>query len=332
LILVSILDSSLGPALLANVFDDVVKCTMRKSKTGSEAVQAYTMLVEVIDPFFLWKTLFVKVYNCSNDGEDNTENFRFVEFVVEHLTNPDDETEKIHLPYFYFLLAERLRTNYKSSDFIKLVQRVCGKLQDGVFVGCWNLKDFRKVRIEQMKSPTSALTDEFSRQSSAANIAVSARDSSMPGSPIKKVSTTEWLPNVEDIYRMYNIKSGNSTENDLFLSRFRIGSTSVSGALSFIKRFLEYLVETYINFAASNVVDSLCATCRIMKRHLDVKHDGSEIESALATLKKAAFISPHFKVFNLSVQILLLLPNALGDCEYELITKVLLIYLSFGIT
>lgn len=68
-IMISLLDRTIGQEILPDIFESIVLSTMLHTqdiKKASKVLKSYSLLIDVIDPFFVWKTLVHKLSGCKD--------------------------------------------------------------------------------------------------------------------------------------------------------------------------------------------------------------------------------------------------------------------------
>lgn len=235
------------------------------------------------------------------------QNIDFIEFVFNNL-KLDEESEKIHMPFFYFLLADNLKFFYgrpSFENFILLLEKVCFKLDNKVFVTSEKLGEYCKPKFNPLKSPTSCQFD-IPPTPSMEHLASSPVFPPIPTiiEPEKSncLELNTWVPNVSDILRMY--KNIHNEEKE-FLSNIRTGKLPIQSALNVILEFFG----SYISFSNSAVASKIIEIqYNIIFRHH--KTAGITFSIELSEKLYQCFLKAEsFTTFKCCAELLLNVPN-----------------------
>ena len=302
LILISLLDRSFGNAIVGDLFVDIIQATMDKQESSTpeytkalsndlqllnkgddpkisgnttadlimEVNKASGMLFDALDPFFIWKRLqlFLKEHELTE------QHCQLIIFILDHFHLSDDETVKIHLPLFYYALAEKiLHLSQRGWDHLLLCQKLLVKIEKTTFVSILSLKDFRAARqSELLQSPVSGLPQSpslgMSRESSHAGLDLDI--------------------SLEVIYKMYEcLESPEKIESSRFLSRIKMGEPVLTATLEYMCRLLDQLNQSlFENGGNEGLLNLWKMTREIIQIHLQANpHEFHHVFQFLGSLK-----------------------------------------------
>jgi hypothetical protein len=188
--------------------------------------------------------------------------------------------------------------------YIQLLEKICFKMRNAVFLNSGNLQDYRKSKFD-LSSPDSLASESgLSRQSSIVSPLLFSPKPKVLDAQLRVAESPNhilWTPNIPDLVEMYMI--GDKHEKDEFLSHFIIGKLPLDEALISILAFFETLVSS-----SSNISQPLVIVCKIIKRHNELEHFFLPT-SLFERLTEYSLKCPTFEAFKTCFEILIFNPN-----------------------
>ncbi|KAJ3063956.1 hypothetical protein HK102_008342, partial [Quaeritorhiza haematococci] len=108
-VIISLLDKAeIGHVVLNEVMVDILWSLKEKcasSPFGTELLQTANMLFNMMEPFMIWRHLCRLVLRSDGDPNFNTvQVYELIDFTLSRLRWMEDESRRVHLPFFYYLL------------------------------------------------------------------------------------------------------------------------------------------------------------------------------------------------------------------------------------
>ena len=156
-----------------------------------------TGLFAAINPYLFWKSIHFWIL------EGSEVSIQVVSFIVNNFTFAEEETQKVHLPFFYYTLTS-LTANIEQSDDkvannLQLAASISNIISNTVLTNSWNLSEFRGPSQEENSIPT---------------------PSPHVLSPVTPLPTTI---SVEDISSIYISQDGSDRHRKLLFQRIIVG-------------------------------------------------------------------------------------------------------------
>lgn len=265
----------IGAFVLESVFMCVFEAVLLEpsSSKRDEMILSSKRLYDCLDTFFTWKKLF-EMLNVADYSDPFAATITL--FLIDSYPNIDEETLKIHMPYLYFLLLNRMSFKSDVSYFI-LLDNLGKRIDISAFNFSWKLSDFRR-------NNSVASTPLFS-----------------PMADCNPGASTHWEANIKDIEIMYRLQSMQGSDNYEFKSLLILltaGEPIMSAAL-----------ERAINiFETSDIAEKEFELkwkllTSVISRHMTLISftDPSRI---IATLKRIMIDCPKFAVLESGIELL----------------------------
>ncbi|KAI8909082.1 Dopey, N-terminal-domain-containing protein [Gorgonomyces haynaldii] len=204
-IMVSLMDKPGGHVVFENLFIDMIQSTM----TNPNAINFMSMLNESVEPFVLWKQFSLYISDLNQQKLD------LFHFYFDQYHTQDEQSEKIHKPYFIYLLSLKLSDGHYLDSLLSLISKLLSQLPKSVFTTSWHLSDL-KTRKPDITSPLSAT------------------------SPLMyipdEIIYEPWTVNQEDILLMYTMEE---EQLKSLYTRLLIGEPILSTSLETIARKIQ---------------------------------------------------------------------------------------------
>ena len=221
----------------------------------------------------------------------------------------DEESLKIHIPYLYYILCEKL-VDMPSTILVQLIQKVCYRLNSSAMTTVWYINDFRRRPVKNQVSSYSVDTNVLF----ASPVEVESTMSPMLPSPFDDEGLDGWVVNTKDISTFYLSQDVITTKtSNRLLDRIQIGKPAISSAFKSIKKYLVKLSESVMTGAASmEDSSSFLSITQIISYHL--RNSTDTISDIHQLLKRCILQTGQFDIIKACTDLILF--NRIDDVEF----------------